>query len=68
MSKTISIDDYDKTIIYNLNKSRKYKSNAKNKNNSYNKIKGFIQNSRFPLSSKHQRNKNISSSVPKKIK
>ena len=68
LTKTISIDDYDKTIIHILNKSRKYKSNAKNKNNSYNKMIGFIPNSKFPLSSKHQINKNISSSVPKKIK
>ena len=64
ISSTINIDDYDRTIINNINKSRKFKSNAKN--NSYNKIIGIIPNSRFPLSSKHQGNKNMSSSIPKK--
>jgi hypothetical protein len=64
ISSTINIDDYDRTIINNINKSGKFKSNAKN--NSYNKIIGIIPNSRFPLSSKHQGNKNMSSSIPKK--
>ena len=64
ISSTINIDDYDRTIVNNINKSGKFKSNAKN--NSYNKIIGIIPNSRFPLSSKHQGNKNMSSSIPKK--
>ena len=51
MSNTICIDDYDRTIISNINKSRRFQSNGKN--NSYNKmIVGIIPNSRFPLSSK----------------
>ena len=64
IANTICIDDYDKTILSNVNKSRKFKSNGKN--NSYNKILGIIPNSKFPLSSKHKDNKNSSSSVPKK--
>ena len=65
-SNTICVDNYDKTIIENKyisNKSKKYKSNSKNI--SYNKIIGFIPNSRFPLSSKHQ-SKNSTPSLPKK--
>ena len=65
LSKTLYIDDYDRTIIHNLNKSRKFKSYIKNKNNPYNKM---IQNSRFPLSSNHQANKNSYTSLHKKIK
>ena len=65
MSNTIYIDDYDRTIISNINKSRRFKSNGKN--NSYNKmIVGIIPNSRFPLSSKHQANKNSTPSARKK--
>ena len=65
MSNTICIDDYDRTIISNINKSRRFQSNGKN--NSYNKmIVGIIPNSRFPLSSKHQANKNSTPSARKK--
>ena len=64
ISNTISIEDYDKTIISNISKSRRFKSNGKNK--SYNKMIGFIPNSRFPLSSKHQGNKNSTHSGRKK--
>ena len=66
-SNTICVDDYDKTIIeskYTSNKGKKYKSNGKN--NAYNKIIGLIPNSRFPLSSKHQKGKNNTPSLPKK--
>ena len=64
LSNTICVDDYERTIINNINKNRKFKFNCKN--NSYNKILGIIQNTRFPLSSKHQANKNYNSTVKKK--
>ena len=64
MSNTICIEDYDRTLINNINKSRRFKSNGKN--NSYNKMVGIIPNSRFPLSSKHQTNKNNTPLVQKK--
>ena len=64
LSNTICVDDYERTIINNINKNRKFKFNCKN--NSYNKILGIIQNTRFPLSSKHQANKNCNSTVKKK--
>ena len=64
MSNTICIEDYDRTLINNINKSRRFKSNGKN--NSYNKIVGIIPNSRFPLSSKHQTNKNNTPLIQKK--
>ncbi len=66
-SNTICVDEYDRTIIeskYTSNKGKKYKSNSKN--NAYNKIIGLIPNSRFPLSSKHQKGKNNTPSLPKK--
>jgi hypothetical protein len=65
-SNTISVDDYEKTMIeskYISNKDKKYKSNGKN--SKYNKIIGLIPNSKFPLSSKHQ-TKNNTPSIPKK--
>ena len=65
-SNTISVEDYEKTMIenkYNLNKEKKYKSNGKNRK--YNKIIGLIPNSKFPLSSKNQ-TKNNTPSIPKK--
>ena len=55
LSNTICIDDYDRTFISNANKSRNFKSNGKNKSF---RIAGIIPNSKFPLSSKHQTNKN----------
>ena len=61
---TICVDDYEKTIIKNINKSVKNKSSIKNKNNSYNKIIEF-QNPKFPLTCKNQMNKKYSSSLPK---
>ena len=61
---TICVDDYEKTIIKNINKSVKNKSSIKNKNNSYNKIIEF-QNPKFPLTCKNQINKKYSSSLPK---
>ena len=64
LSNTICVDDYERTIINNMNKTSKFKTNRKNK--SYNKILGIIPNSRFPLSSKHQVNKNGTPSVQKK--
>ena len=64
MSNTICIEDYDRTLINNINKSRRFKSNGKN--NSYNKMVGIVPNSRFPLSSKHQTNKNNTPLVQKK--
>ena len=64
MSNTICIEDYDRTLINNINKSRRFKSNGKN--NSYNKMVGIVPNSRFPLSSKHQTNKNNTRLVQKK--
>ena len=66
-SNTICVDEYDKTIIenkYTSNKGKRYKSNGKN--NAYNKIIGLIPNSRFPLSSKHQKGKNSTPSLAKK--
>ena len=66
-SNIICVDEYDKTIIdskYTSNKGRRYKSNGKN--NAYNKIIGLIPNSKFPLSSKHQKGKNNTPSLPKK--
>ena len=63
-SKTICVEDYDKTMIDKKYKSnRNYKSNSKNI--SYNKIIGLIPSSGFPLSSKHQ-TKNSTPSLPKK--
>ena len=59
---TICIDDYEKTIIKNMNKSTRVKSRIKNKTNSDNR---YSQNSKFPLSSKNQTSKNYSSSLPK---
>ena len=64
ISNNICIEDYDRTIINNINKSRRFNSNGKN--NSYNKMIGIIPNSRFPLSSKHQGNKNSMPSARKK--
>ena len=61
LSNTICVDDYDRTFISNANKSRNFKSNRKNK--SYNKMVGIIPNSKFPLSSKHQVNKNKTAST-----
>jgi hypothetical protein len=61
---TICVDDYEKTIIKNINKSVKNKSSIKNKNNSYNNIIEF-QNPKFPLTCKNQMNKKYSSSLPK---
>ena len=61
LSNTICVDDYDRTFISNANKSRNFKSNRKNK--SYNKMVGNIPNSKFPLSSKHQANKNKTAST-----
>ena len=59
------MEDYDKTMIDKKYKSnRNYKSNSKNI--SYNKIIGLIPSSGFPLSSKHQANKNCNSTVKKK--
>ena len=66
-SNTICVDEYDKTIVeskYTSNKGKRYKSNGKN--NAYNKIIGLIPNSKFPLSSKHQKGKNNTPSLPKK--
>ena len=58
---TICLDDYERTIIRKMNKSTKLKSNIKNNNNSQNK---YYQNTKFPLSSKHQVKKKYPLSIP----
>ena len=59
---TICIDDYEKTIIKNLNKITRFKSRLRNKTNTDNRL---AQNSKFPLSSKNHTSKNYSSPIPK---
>ena len=71
-SISMYIEEYDKSVMENkyiANKGKRYNSTRKsNNNNEYNKIIGFAPNSRYPLSGKHQVNKNNnnSHSVPKK--
>ena len=68
------IEEYDKSVMENkyiANKGKRYNSTRKNNNNTnneYNKIIGFAPNNRYPLSGKHQVNKNNNNihSVPKK--
>lgn len=60
-------EDYEKSELgekYISSIGSKYKFISKN--NGYNKIMSLIPNAKFPLSSKHQQSKNISSSLPKK--
>ena len=59
---TICINDYEKTIIKNMNKSTRVKSKIKTKNNSDNR---YSQNSKFPLSSKNRTNNYYLSLIPK---
>ena len=71
-SISMYIEEYDKSVMENkyiANKGKRYNSTRKsNNNNEYNKIIGFAPNSRYPLSGKHQVNKNNNNahSVPKK--
>ena len=69
-SISMYIEEYDKSVMENkyiANKGKRYNSTKKNNNNEYNKIIGFAPNSRYPLSGKHQNNKNNNThSVPKK--
>ena len=71
-SISMYIEEYDKSVMENkyiANKGKRYNSTRKNNNNNneYNKIIGFAPNSRYPLSGKHQVNKNSNNhSVPKK--
>ena len=71
-SISMYIEEYDKSVMENKyisNKGKRYNSTRKsNNNNEYNKIIGFAPNSRYPLSGKHQVNKNNNNahSVPKK--
>ena len=71
-SISMYIEEYDKSVMENkyiANKGKRYNSTRKsNNNNEYNKIIGFGPNSRYPLSGKHQVNKNNNNahSVPKK--
>ena len=70
-SISMYIEEYDKSVMENkyiANKGKRYNSTRKsNNNNEYNKIIGFAPNSRYPLSGKHQVNKNNNNahSVPK---
>ena len=61
-SISMYIEEYDKSVMENkyiANKGKRYNSTRKsNNNNEYNKIIGFAPNSRYPLSGKHQVNKN----------
>ena len=60
-------EEYEKSVLDNkyLSNKGRYKSNGKN--NEYNKIMGLIPNSKFPLTSKHQSNKNSNNNLqPKK--
>ena len=59
---TICKDDYEKTLIKNMNKSTRVKSKIKTKTNSDNR---YSQNSKFPLSSKNRTNNHYSSLIPK---
>jgi len=70
-SISMYIEEYDKSVMENkyiANKGKRYNSTRKNNiNNEYNKIIGFAPNSRYPLSGKHQTNKNNNThSLPKK--
>ena len=73
-SISMYIEEYDKSVMENkyiANKGKRYNSTRKNNNNTnneYNKIIGFAPNNRYPLSGKHQVNKNNNNihSVPKK--
>ena len=70
-SISMYIEEYDKSVMENRyisNKGKRNNSTRKTNNNEYNKIIGFGPNSRYPLSGKHQVNKNNnnSHSVPKK--
>ena len=72
-SISMYIEEYDKSVMENkyiANKGKRFNSTRKNNNNNnneYNKIIGFAPNSRYPLSGKHQVNKNSNNhSVPKK--
>ena len=70
-SISMYIEEYDKSVMENkyiANKGKRYNSTRKTNNNEYNKIIGFGPNSRYPLSGKHQVNKNNNNahSVPKK--
>lgn len=70
-SISMYIEEYDKSVMENkyiANKGKRYNSTRKSNNNEYNKIIGFAPNSRYPLSGKHQVNKNNNNahSVPKK--
>ena len=71
-SISMYIEEYDKSVMENkciVNKGKRYNSTRKNNSNEYNnKIIGFAPNSRYPLSGKHQVNKNNNNahSVPKK--
>ena len=60
-------EEYEKSVLENkyLSNKGRYKSNGKN--SEYNKIMGLIPNSKFPLTSKHQSNKNSNNNLqPKK--